>query len=212
MSCAEADEAAGYADLLAKITAGADWILADALGLEPIDSVAWELVQGPLMGALSDPAGVRNGELEATRKLTEGLMMGGFAMQWTKSSRPASGSEHQFSHLWDMQQHTHQGQVPSHGFKVAIGTIAIARLYEHLITLPLDRLDIESACDAWPSKSQIDVNIKELLGTGELADKARQEMAVKYIDVSVLRNQLTRLREVWPELTRRLRETPAARY
>ena len=27
----------GYADLLAKITAGADWIVADELGVEPID-------------------------------------------------------------------------------------------------------------------------------------------------------------------------------
>src|SRR4029077_17844815 len=26
----------GYADLLAKVTAGADWLLADALGIEPI--------------------------------------------------------------------------------------------------------------------------------------------------------------------------------
>ena len=30
--------ASGYADLLAKITAGADWIVADALGVEPIDA------------------------------------------------------------------------------------------------------------------------------------------------------------------------------
>src|SRR5205823_5255621 len=29
--------AAGYADLLAKVTAGADWILADAVGAERID-------------------------------------------------------------------------------------------------------------------------------------------------------------------------------
>ena len=40
--------ASGYADLSAKITAGADWILADALGAEPIDARAWEIVQGGL--------------------------------------------------------------------------------------------------------------------------------------------------------------------
>src|SRR5688572_19537488 len=33
--------ASGYADLLAKNTAGADWIVADALGVEPIDRDVW---------------------------------------------------------------------------------------------------------------------------------------------------------------------------
>ena len=37
--------AAGYADLAAKVTAGADWIMADALGAEPIDAQAWRIVQ-----------------------------------------------------------------------------------------------------------------------------------------------------------------------
>ena len=36
----------GYGDLMAKVVAGADWILADAAGIEPIDPFAWETVQG----------------------------------------------------------------------------------------------------------------------------------------------------------------------
>ena len=40
--------AAGYADLLGKVTAGADWIIADALAVEPIDRRAWSLVQDSL--------------------------------------------------------------------------------------------------------------------------------------------------------------------
>ena len=114
--------ASGYADLLAKVTAGADWILADALGAEPIDPRAWAIVQGGLRDALADPAGARAGQESAIAPLVEGLMLGGFAMQWSKSSRPASGAEHQFSHLWDMEHHTHQGSAPSHGFKVGIAT------------------------------------------------------------------------------------------
>jgi glycerol-1-phosphate dehydrogenase [NAD(P)+] len=35
----------GYGDLLGKVTAGADWILADALEIEPIEKQAWSLVQ-----------------------------------------------------------------------------------------------------------------------------------------------------------------------
>ncbi|MEO5739814.1 MAG: iron-containing alcohol dehydrogenase, partial [Vicinamibacterales bacterium] len=50
--------AAGYADLLAKNTAGADWIVADVLNIEPIDATAWRLVQERLKESVADPAGV----------------------------------------------------------------------------------------------------------------------------------------------------------
>jgi glycerol-1-phosphate dehydrogenase [NAD(P)+] len=198
--------AAGYADLLAKLTAGADWILADALEVEPIDRVAWDLVQAPLMECVSEPQAVRRGETNAVRRLTRGLMMGGFAMQWTKTSRPASGAEHQFSHLWDMQHHTHDGRAPSHGFKVAIGTLAVARLYECLLEIPLEALDVERAVSAWPTGHQWDARIVELLGEGELAQKAQTEMAAKAIAPAALRERLARLRAVWPELRERLRQ------
>ncbi len=54
--------AAGYADLFAKVPAGADWILADALGIEPIDEKAWSIVQDGLKDALADPKGAREGK------------------------------------------------------------------------------------------------------------------------------------------------------
>src|SRR5262249_43134172 len=106
--------ASGYADLIAKITAGADWIVADALAVESIDARAWSIVQGGLRPSLADPKNARAGNVHAIAQLVEGLMLGGFAMQWSKSSRPASGAEHQFSHLWDMEHHVHGNRAPSH--------------------------------------------------------------------------------------------------
>ena len=125
--------AAGYADLLAKGVAGADWILADAVGEEPIDPAAWDTVQSFLRSWVDSPGGIARGEPGCLRRLVVGLMMSGFAMQAAQSSRPASGAEHQFSHLWDMQHHTHDGTAPSHGFKVGIGTLASLGLYEDLL-------------------------------------------------------------------------------
>ena len=43
----------GYGDLIEKIPAGADWILADELGVERIDAHVWDLVQGRLRNALA---------------------------------------------------------------------------------------------------------------------------------------------------------------
>jgi len=123
----------GYADLLAKNVAGADWILADAAGIEPVDPDVWETVQGRLKDWISDPSGVARNDLGALANLIDGLLMSGFAMQAHQTSRPASGAEHQFSHLWDMQDHTHDGVAPSHGFKVGVGTLASAALHEDLL-------------------------------------------------------------------------------
>jgi glycerol-1-phosphate dehydrogenase [NAD(P)+] len=198
--------ASGYADLLAKITAGADWVLADALGVEPIHPQAWDLVQTHLRSMVAGPAALRARDPAAVLKLTEGLLMAGFGMQAAQSSRPASGAEHQFSHLWDMQHHTFQGNAPSHGFKVGIGTLAVAALYEYLFQQPFDRLDVERCCDRWPDPATTDSHIRSLLGNGELAEKAIEETRAKEPGRQELRSQLERLRETWPNLNKGLQE------
>ena len=96
--------ASGYADLIAKVPAGADWMLADAIaaalpetekhGCERIHPLAWKCVQGPLRASLANPAGVATGDEGEIRKLSEGLIMSAFAMQASGTSRPASGTEH----------------------------------------------------------------------------------------------------------------------
>jgi glycerol-1-phosphate dehydrogenase [NAD(P)+] len=197
--------AAGYADLLAKTTAGADWLVADALGVEAIDPTAWAIVQGGLREAVANPAGVRNQDLEALRQLTKGLLLGGFAMQSAKSSRPASGAEHQFSHLWDMQHHLHEGRTPLHGFKVGIGTLAVAGLYEYLLARNLEDLDVASCCAWWPDVASREKKVRSLFSQADLTAVALQESRAKWVDAAGLRRQLETLRRIWPDLKGRLR-------
>jgi glycerol-1-phosphate dehydrogenase [NAD(P)+] len=198
--------AAGYADLLAKTTAGADWLVADALGVEAIDRTAWAIVQGGLREAVANPAGVRDRNLEAVRQLTEGLMLGGFAMQSAKSSRPASGAEHQFSHLWDMQHHVHEGRTPLHGFKVGIGTLAVAGLYEYLLARNLEDLDVASCCARWPDEAACEQAVLALFDQDDLTAVALQETRSKWVDAVRLGRELETLRRVWPELKGCLRQ------
>jgi len=196
----------GYADLLAKITAGADWLLADALEAEPIHPLAWNMVQGRWREAVVDPAGVRAGDPGAMGRLVEGLMLSGFAMQVTQSSRPASGAEHQFSHLWDMQHHTHRGQAPSHGLKVGVGTLAVTALYECLLDQPLDALEADVCCARWLDEPAWTRRARDWLGDGDLCVVAAREVAAKHCSREQLRRQLERLRVAWPQLQRRLRQ------
>jgi len=192
--------AAGYADLQAKISAGADWLLADALDIDPIEPQAWAIVQGGLAEALADPAGARAGNATAIHPLIEGLMLGGFAMQATTTSRPASGAEHQFSHLWDMEHHTHDGEAPSHGFKVGIATLAVAALYEELLARPLHNLDINACCAGWPTRDQMEASVRQRFAGTDFIETAVQETLAKHPAVETLRHHLTLVRTRWPEL------------
>ena len=196
--------ASGYADLIAKIPAGADWILADFLGEEPISQFPWDAVQSHLREWMQNPGGVRTGDFETIRRLSIALMMTGFAMQSALSSRPASGAEHQFSHLWDMEGHKHNGQSPSHGFKVGIGSLASIALYEAFVGQPIESLDVNAAAERWPDALANDAEIAALFAHDELKQKAMEESRVKLISPDAVRAQLQKLKEGWPELSRRL--------
>src|SRR5205823_6471013 len=153
----------------------------DALGVEPIRPVVWQTVQQRLHAWVDSPRAISAREPAALRRLVYGLMMSGFAMQAAQSSRPASGAEHQFSHLWDMQHHEFQGCAPSHGFKVGIGTLVSVALYEELLRHDLTALDIELAVAKWPPLEELRERIKASVGKGELAEKAMEEMQAKYL-------------------------------
>jgi glycerol-1-phosphate dehydrogenase [NAD(P)+] len=192
--------ASGYGDLFAKVTAGADWILADALGIEKIDMQAWNIVQGALHKSLADPKGLKDGNQKAVEDLITGLMMGGFAMQYFKSSRPASGAEHQFSHLWSMEHCTNA----SHGFQVAVGTVAVSKLYEKLINFEVDKLDIDECLKAWKSKDGFVKQARELFNNENFMDLCIREIQEKFIDAAQLKTQLETLKNNWADIKEKL--------
>ncbi|MDP4226374.1 MAG: sn-glycerol-1-phosphate dehydrogenase [Bacteroidota bacterium] len=198
--------ASGYADLFAKVTAGADWILADALGVEPVDPTAWSIVQDGLQDALSDPKGVHSGNPESISALIEGLMLGGFAMQWAKSSRPASGAEHQFSHLWNMEHHLNHGEHVSHGFQVSIGMLSITAFYEQVLKTPMERLDIDACCKNWPLPEESDAEALKMFTGTDFPNIGLQETKAKYISREKLAIQLATLKANWAEIQARLSE------
>lgn len=198
--------ASGYADLIAKIPAGADWMLADVAGSEKIDEFAWGLVQDGLKETLSDPAAIHAGDVDKIQGLADGLLMSGFAMQAICSSRPASGTEHQYSHCWDMEDLCFEGKHVSHGFKVGIGTLASTAELEFLLEKGLENIDVDACVEAWKSWEEMEAEIREILaGKPGHIDRALVEAKGKYVDKDGLRKQLTALKEAWPELSIKIR-------
>ncbi|MBQ9503084.1 MAG: sn-glycerol-1-phosphate dehydrogenase [Lentisphaeria bacterium] len=122
--------AAGYGDLAAKIVAGADWLIADALKQDPVRPEIWNIVQKDLRAWLADPA-----DLKA---IFMGLAATGYAMQQHNDSRPASGAEHLFSHVLEMEHLKYNGEEVSHGFKVSVGSVISLRLMQFFLATTLE--------------------------------------------------------------------------
>lgn len=200
--------AAGYADLMAKIPAGADWLAADTLGIEAVDPAVWELVQTPLRDNLSDPSDVR--------RVFTGLAATGYAMQLYRDSRPASGADHLVSHIWEMENLCCNGKPVSHGFKVAIGTVTSTALYEALFSLSeqearrlarpgLDRAGREAEIDALLSVGTFGAATRTIaLDKFREGDALAERRELIYRNWETLRKRI--LHQLYPleELTRRL--------
>lgn len=197
--------ATGYGDLIEKIPAGADWILADALGIEAINEYVWNMVQGPLRESLADPEAVGRGDKDAIEKLMEGNLMSGLAMQAGKSSRSASGAGHQFSHTWEMEGHGLDWEPPlSHGFKVGVGTVASLAIWEEFLSMEVEDFDVDRALAAVRTPEELEAEVRGLL-IDRIQDEAVKHTLKKRCAGDELVARINLLKEKWPELRERLR-------
>lgn len=197
--------AAGYADLAAKIPCGAEWMIADLFGTEPIVPDAWHVLQDVLDGILSDPEGVAAGDRDAISDLFIGLTLSGIAMQIARSSRPASCTDHLFSHYLDMTGHRYKGELQSHGFQVAIGTLTMCAFFDEFLKMDLTRLDVDKCVAAWPTLEQERERALELFKDFVSPKLGYDSIGVKYADAEGVRVQLTKVKEQWPELKKQYR-------
>ena len=198
--------AAGYADLAAKIPCGAEWMIADIMGAEPIIPEAWHVLQDVLDEQLSNPEGVAKGDKKAIAALFEGLTLSGFAMQAARSSRPASCTDHLFSHYLDMTGHTFNGKLQSHGFQVAIGTLTMCALFDAFLEMDLRELDIDRCVEAWPSLKEEQQRALDIFKDFVSPQLGYREITTKYHDKEIVREQLSTFKRHWPLLKAQYRK------
>ncbi len=198
--------AAGYGDLAAKIPAGAEWIVADFLGTEPINEPAWHVLHDYLGDMLSNPEGIAKGDPQAVADLFEGLTLSGFAMQIAQSSRPASCCDHLFSHIMDMTHYRYQGELQSHGDQVSIGTLTMCAVLDKFFEMDFSTLDVDACVAAWPTLEEEQQRALREFADFPAPELGYTELTKKYQDADVVRAQLTKLREQWPDLKARMQQ------
>lgn len=115
----------GIGDLLGKLVSVRDWRLAHRLKGEYYGDYAAQLALLSAKHALRYHEVIASGTPEGVRILVEALISSGVSMCIAGSSRPASGSEHLFSHALELVA---PGRA-LHGEGVALGTIVMLYIY-----------------------------------------------------------------------------------
>ena len=122
----------GLGDMLAKYISIAEWRIGNLITGEYYCEEVAQLIRTALKKCIDNAAGLLQRDDAAVEAVFEGLVIGGVAMAYAGVSRPASGVEHYFSHVWDMRGLEFGTQVDLHGIQCAMATMKSVQLYEAL--------------------------------------------------------------------------------
>lgn len=199
----------GLGDMLAKYVSICEWRIAHLITGEYYCPTVAEYIRKALKKCVDHAEGLLNREEEAVRAVFEGLIIGGVAMNYAGLSRPASGVEHYFSHVWDMRALEFGMPASTHGIQCALGTLYALRIYEQVKKYTPDVALAEQKVSAFdhPSYNQF---LKDFLGRSAESMLALEEKEGKYDPVKH-HSRITYIAEHWQELVQIMeQELPAA--
>ncbi len=126
---------AGIGDMLAKYISIGEWKIGRiVLGEYYCERVA-QLVKSGLKHCVENASGLIDRNDEAVEAVFRGLVEVGFAMSYAGVTRPASGVDHYFSHIWDMRGVEFGTPVSLHGLQCGVGTLYSAKVYDKIRTV-----------------------------------------------------------------------------
>lgn len=189
---------AGVGDMIAKYVSLAEWEIASILVDEYYCPLVAALVRASLERVVRAAPGLMRREEESVKAVMEGMVIAGMAMKYAGLSRPASGMEHYFSHIWDMRALAFGTGSELHGIQCGIATLYSLKVYEYIKTLRPDRekaLSHAAAFDlaAWNEK------LRACIGPGAEAMIRGEEKEGKY-DREKHAARLERILAKWDEI------------
>lgn len=203
--------ATGLGDMLAKYVSICEWRIANIVVGEYYCEEVADLVRKSLKKCVDNAEGLLKGDKQAVAAVFEGLVISGVAMNFAGCSRPASGIEHYFSHLWDMRSVEFGTPAELHGIQCALGTLIAIRLYEKIKEIKPDREKaLKSAekfsFDLWSEE------LRKFLGKGAENMIALEAEQKKY-DSEKHKKRLDLIIENWDEILKIIdEELPSSKY
>ncbi len=167
--------AAGFGDMIGKITSLADWRLGSLLWEEPFDQAIFNRSKKAIETCIQDASAIGQDTPEGIHHLMDMLIESGLCMLDFGSSRPASGAEHHASHYWEMKLLREHRPAALHGAKVGFALILIARQYAKIRALSAQEMMSRLEGAALPTRESEIEAIRN--GYGDLADDVIREHA-----------------------------------
>ena len=195
---------AGLGDMLAKYVSIAEWRIAHIITGEYYCEQVANLIRKALKKCVDNAPGLLKRDEKAVEAVFEGLVIGGVAMAYAGVSRPASGVEHYFSHIWDMRGLEFGTAVDFHGIQCAVATLQAVRLYEQVKVLKPDYQKAKGYVDAF-SFEDWKMQLRDFLGSSAETMIAQEAREGKY-DKATHRSRFARIAENWDAIVQILND------
>ncbi len=140
---------AGLGDMVAKYIAICEWRISNIVTGEYYCEEVAQLMRTALKKVVDASDGITKREPDAIQSIAEGLVIAGIGMAYAEISRPASGLEHYFSHMWEMMALERNKPYDLHGIQVGIGTVLTMKLYKYIREIKPDRALAEAHMNAF---------------------------------------------------------------
>lgn len=188
----------GLGDMIAKYISIAEWRISHIVCGEYYCEEIANLVRLAVKKCVNNADALLKRDENAVAAVFEGLIIGGVAMAYVGISRPASGVEHYFSHIWDMRGLEFGTHVSTHGIQCAIGTLYAAKIYDKIRNVTPNKekaLKYVREFDYCAYKCKL----KAFIGKGSEAMIALEEKEGKY-DIKKHTERLKVIIEKWNEV------------
>ena len=135
---------AGLGDMAAKYIALCEWRMSHIVTGEYYCEEVAALMRAALKKVVDAAEGIPQRKPAAIQSIAEGLVISGIAMAFAEISRPASGTEHYFSHMWEMMALERNQPYDLHGIQVGIGTVLMLKMYRKFRQITPDEKQAEA--------------------------------------------------------------------
>jgi glycerol-1-phosphate dehydrogenase [NAD(P)+] len=156
--------AAGFGDILGKLTALADWKLGRLVWDEPYREDIERRVQHALAECMQNLDEICQASPHGIFRLMMGLFETGQCIADFGNSRPVSGTEHLLSHYWEIKLLQNHRPAQLHGAQVGVGTVLAAGLYERVRGLNQAEAQARLQAYTWPDPQDEIARIQHAYG------------------------------------------------
>lgn len=196
---------AGLGDMVAKYIAMCEWRMAAIVEGEHYCENIAQLMRSAMKKIISVAEGIPARDPDAIQSVAEGLVLAGVAMAYADNSRPASGLEHYFSHMWEIMALERGALSDLHGVQVGVGTILCLKLYEKILRdVTPDRAKAEAHMAAF-DRTVWEAQIRRIFGGAAneiiaIEDKTKKNSPQRHA------KRLDTIIERWPDILACIRE------